>query len=135
MNDRKKKKIFIPLFIFFIIINVGCFSVKDWLDAKGIDHFVLIGANAILFLLAVMSIYLLIRSMNNPNPNVFVRSVSAAVFIKLIVIAAAVIIYLSAAGENKSFYAVLAAMGLYVIYTIIEVRGALRLNRKKDGDS
>ncbi|HXL58675.1 MAG TPA: hypothetical protein VN958_20575, partial [Chitinophagaceae bacterium] len=70
------------------------------------------------------------RSLRNTNPNVFVRSVMAATFIKLIVIAGAVIAYLMAAGENKSIYGVIAGIGLYFVYTFIEVKNTSRLNKE-----
>jgi hypothetical protein len=70
------------------------------------------------------------RSAQNANPNVFVRSVMAGTFIKLVVIAGAVTIYLMTAGENKSVYAVVAGIGLYFIYTFIEVKSTSRLNKE-----
>ena len=46
------------------------------------------------------------------------------------VIAIAVAIYLVASGEDRSVYAVIASMVLYIVYTIIDVRIASQLNRK-----
>jgi hypothetical protein len=54
----------------------------------------------------------------------------AGTFIKLAVIAIAVVAYLKLAGQNKSVFAVVAGIGLYFIYTFIEVKSASRLNRK-----
>jgi len=41
-----------------------------------------------------------------------------------------VTIYLITAGENKSVYGVVAAIGLYFVYTFIEVKSASRLNNQ-----
>jgi hypothetical protein len=52
-------------------------------------------------------------------------------FLKLFALAGAVIIYLLAAGPARSVNAVFIGMGLYIIYTWLEVRISLRLNPKK----
>jgi len=130
MPDRKRTNGIISLFILFIIVNSFCFLFKNWLDAKNIDHLVVIGANCILFVLSATVHYMHKKAAQNKNPYAFVRSVMAGTFIKLVVIAIAVIIYLKLAEENKSVYAVAAGIGLYFIYTFVEVRSAQRLNKK-----
>ena len=129
MDKLKLRKIFLPLLFLFIIINGSCFFLADWLDEKNINHLVLMGANVLLFFLAVLSIWMFARAVENPNPNVFVRTVMAATFIKLMVIAFATIIYFLLAKENKSLYAILVSMVLYILYTIIEIKGAFRINK------
>ena len=134
MNNKQLRKIFLPFLILFIIINSACFSLANWLDAKKIDHLVLMGANVLLLLLAAISVWMFARAIQNPNPNVFVRSVMAATFIKLMVIAFAIIIYFLIAKENKSVYAILVSMGLYILYTIIEIKGAFRINKTTNAE-
>ena len=130
MQHRKSNSGLISLFIFFIIVNSFCFLFKDWLDAKKIDHLVLIGANCILFILSATVYYLHKRAAQDKNAYAFVRSVMAGTLIKLIVIAIAVVAYLKLSEENKSVYAIVAGIGLYFIYTFIEVKSAARLNKK-----
>lgn len=134
MDNKKLRQIFLPLLILFIIINASCFSLANWLDGKKIDHLVLMGANVLLLLLAIISIWMFARALQNSNPNVFVRTVMATTFIKLMVIAFAVIIYFLVAKENKSVYAVIASMALYILYTIIEIKGAFRLNKTSNAE-
>jgi len=130
MANRKRVNPVAPMLVFFILVNSFCAFFKNWLDAKGIDHLVVISANCILFILSLVIFFMHKRSLRNTNPNVFVRSVMAATFIKLIVIAGAVIAYLMAAGENKSIYGVIAGIGLYFVYTFIEVKNTSRLNKE-----
>lgn len=130
MQHRKSNKGLISLFIFFIIVNSFCFLFKDWLDAKKIDHLVLIGANCILFILSATVYYLHKKAAQNKNPYAFVRSVMTGTLIKLIVIAIAVVAYLKLSEENKSVYAIVAGIGLYFIYTFIEVKSAAGLNKQ-----
>lgn len=130
MEKTKDRNAIVPLFIIFMVVNSFCLLFKNWLTSKGIDPLVLGAGNSILFFLSVIIYFMQKKSLQNPNPNVFVRSVMAGTFIKLVVIAGAVIIYLLSAGENKSNYAVLAAMGLYFVYTFIEVKTVSKLNKE-----
>lgn len=120
----------VPLFIVFMVVNGFCTVFKTWLGSKGIDPVVLGFANILLFLLSLLVLMLQRRALKNPNPNVFVRSVMAGTFIKLIVIAIAVTTYLLVAKENKNVYGIVGGMVLYFVYTIIEVRTATKLNRQ-----
>lgn len=130
MDKKAESKQVIPLFLFFMIINGFCTLSKTWLGSKGIDPVVLGFGNLILFILSLAVFALQRKAMQNPNPQAFVRSIMLGTFIKLMVIAIAVTVYLVVAGENKSIYAVIASMVLYIVYTVIDVRIASNLNRK-----
>src|SRR4051794_24255812 len=119
MVKRKRANVVAPMLIFFLLVNAFCLLFKNWLDAKGIDHAVVMSANCILFILSILIFLMHKRSVQSANPHVFVRSVMAGTFIKLIVIAGAVTVYLISAAENKSIYAILAAIGLYFVYTFL----------------
>lgn len=73
-----------------------------------------------------------VKATGNKNPHAFVRSVMGATVIKLFVIAGSVMLYLIIAGNQKNISSVFICMGLYVVYTIIEVRGAFNLNQGKN---
>ena len=103
-----------------------------WLDEKKIDHTVLIYGNLILFIITLIACYIYARSLATDNAHAFVRSVMMVSFIKLMAIAISVFIYLIAAGENRSVYAVVVAMLFYIIYTILEVGGAMKINRERN---
>ena len=120
-----------PLIIAFLLINGLLIPFHARLAAKGVDADVVIGANLLLFLFSLLNIYFQLRNINNPNPNAVIRGVMAGMFLKLFGLAAAALIYLFAAGEARSVYAVFMSMGLYIIYTWLEVRISLRLNPKK----
>ena len=130
MNKKAIRNLFRPVVIVFILINAVCLVFGNWLDARNIDHTVLIYANILLFIITLIACLIHVRSLANNNPHAFVRGVTLASFMKLILIAVSVFIYLIAAGEDRSIYAVITAMGLYIIYTIFEVGGAMKLNRE-----
>ncbi len=133
MVNKIFQKAFIPLFFLFIILNPAFLVLQSWLDAKNINHFVLMGANALLFILSALSILIYAKAIQNKNPQVFARAVMAAAFIKLLLLAFATIIYFLLAGQDKSVYAIIVSMGLYILYTIIEVKAAFRINKKGHG--
>jgi len=133
MRKKFQQKLMLRLFVLFMIITCLALIFGNWLDSKKIDHLVVIGANSLLFLLASVSLLMQVKALSNPNPNVFARSVMGGTFIKLFVIVIAVFIYLAVAKQNRSLYAVFAGMGLYILYTVGEVRAALELNKLKDG--
>ncbi len=133
--NKNTIQFFKPIIFLFVIITILAFIFSHWLDAHEVNHSVLLIANFILLALIFITGFLHIKAAETNNAHAFVRSITLSAFIKLIVIAVTVLIYLNSSGENKSIYAVGAAMLLYVIYTVLEVRGAMRLNRKKNAES
>ena len=121
-----------PMIIVFVIITAICLVFSHQLEKFDINHEILLGANIILFVLMIITSFLHIRASQNPNPYAFVRSITLGVFLKLIVIAAAVLIYFYKSGERINIYTIALAMAFYIVYTILEVAAAMRLNRKKN---
>jgi hypothetical protein len=132
MNKTELRNFFRPIVIVFIAINAISLGFSDWLDSKGINHLVLMWGNMILFLITLISCFIHIRALASSNPHAFVRGVMLASFIKLIAIAVSVLIYLVAAGKDKSVYAVAVAMLFYIVYTLFEVKGAMNINQKRN---
>ena len=122
-----------PLLILFIMLTSLLLAFQARLVSKKVNVDVVIIANILLFVVSIANIYFQMRSLRNPNlsPSAVIRGLMAGTFLKLMVLAAAVIIYLVAAGENRSINAVFVSMGLYIIYTWLEVKISLRLNPKK----
>lgn len=130
MTKHKLNTTYLPLIFIFVSVNALCVIFNDKLDEKNINHLVVQGANLLLFLLMFISAWLHYKAMHKNNPHAFIRSVLSATVIKMFVIAAATFIYLLAAGEERSVNAVLVGMGLYIIYTTVELRGIFRLNKE-----
>jgi hypothetical protein len=120
-----------PLLLLFVIVNALLLVFRNRLAAKGVDADVPIIGNLILFGVALLNVYFQIRNLQNPNPQAVIRGVMAGTFVKLFVLAAAVMIYLLAAGATRNVNGVFVSMGLYILYTWIEVKISLRLNPKK----
>ena len=127
---KKYGQLIQPLSILFLLANTLLIVFRPQLEAKKIDVDVAIIANILLMVISLLNIYFQIKNLKNPNPQAVIRGVMAGTFIKLMVVAAAVITYLVVAGKNRSANAVFIGMGLYVFYTWLEVKISLRLNQK-----
>ncbi len=121
-----------PLVLFFLITNAIFVVGEKQIIAWGMKQDVLIIANILLFVFSLIGLLLQLNASRSSNPNAIVRAVMAGMGLKLIGFAAALLIYLSMVGKGKSVYSIYAALGLYVIYTWIEVRLFLRQNPKKN---
>ncbi|MEN9685578.1 MAG: hypothetical protein RLZZ28_1364 [Bacteroidota bacterium] len=120
-----------PFWWLFAIVGAILLLMEQKLTTYHIDAMVVFSANFFLCLVSIGNILFQEKNLSNPNPNAVIRGVMAATFIKLFVLAAAALIYLFAAGENRSVNAVFLGMGLYIAYTWLEVRVSLKMNPKK----
>ncbi len=130
MTKLKLSNTYLPLVFIFVAVNALCVIFNNKLDEWGVNHLVVQGANLLLFLLMFTSAYLHFKALYKPNPHAFLRSVLTATVLKLFVIAGAAVIYLLAAGEKKSVYAIIAGLLLYIVYTTVELRGIFKLNKQ-----
>ena len=127
-----QRKLLAPLIIVFVAFNAGCLSAGSLLAKWGIDNSILIIANSLFFALAIITFFIQWKAMQNSNPNVFVRSVMAGMMIKMLVCVIAVIIYRFAMKDSFSEKSVIAAICIYFVYLVIEVRLLTKLTRRKN---
>ncbi len=132
MVSNQIRKIYFPLFLIFFFTGAFCLIFRDFLKHIQVDYLVVSGANTLLFILVIISMLRYQQALQNPNPNVFIRSVMGMTILKLMIIAGAVFIYLELAGANKSLPAVICGMLLYLVYTFAEVRNAFWMNKHTD---
>jgi hypothetical protein len=122
-----------PLLIMFLLLTGILLAFQNKLKNKNVNIDVVLIANILLFGVGMVNLWFQLKSLRNPNlsSGAVIRGLMAGTFLKLFVLAAAAMIYLVAAGEGRSVNAIFVAMGLYILYTWIEVRISLRLNPKK----
>lgn len=125
------RKIFFPLLLLFILLNGFFLAGKSLLDKYSIDQNVLIGGNLILFAVTALSFYVSQRSLSSKNPNASVRSLYGSFMIKFFVIAIAAFAYIMAVKKNVNKPALLICMGLYIVYTFVEVSSLQKLLKQK----
>jgi len=120
-----------PMILVFIVLNGFFIAGKNMLARWGVDQSVVIVGNLVLFLVSLVSFLLSRRSLKADNPNVFVRTMYSNFMIKLFACVAAAFIYFTSAKPNINKPGLFICMGLYVVYTVIEVSSLTKLLRKK----
>ncbi|MBL0146609.1 MAG: hypothetical protein IPP48_13590 [Chitinophagaceae bacterium] len=130
MNSQKK--VILPIVLLFVFVNAFLLTSSSFITKWGADKDVLIVANIICFVINLLAFLLQSKSLQNANPNAFVRAVMGGVMLKMLVCIFAVFIYVMSAKEvNKP--AVIISMALYILYMAIEIAAILKLNKQKNG--
>ena len=129
---KAKRNLLLPLLLVFIICNGFFISAKTLLAKWGIDNGVLIIANSLFLLLALITFFVQQKALQNKNPNVFVRSVMAGMMIKMFSCIIAIFVYWFLMKDKFSKASVGAAMLVYLIYLVVEVKMITKLNRQKN---
>ena len=131
---KKKFKSFTPVVVFFIAGNAFLISGKKLLMRWGIDQDVMLIGNLLLFLITLLSFALGLQGLKNPNPHAFVRSVYSSMIIKLFLCIIAVFIYVSLYRNTYNKPALFSCMGLYLVYTFMEVSVLMKLLKGKTNE-
>ena len=128
---KNKLKGFMPVILVFIVLNGFFISGKNMLQRWNVDQDVVIIGNTLLFLITLLSYLLALRGLNHSNPHVFFRSVYVSVMLKLFVCIIAAFVYISMYKNNLNKPALFTCMGLYLVYTFLEVSVLMKLLKQK----
>lgn len=128
---KNKLKGFLPVTIFFIALNGFFISGKNMLSRWGVDQEVVFYGNLLLFLITLFSWLLAQRGLKDPNPHAFIRSVYMSVMLKLFVCMIVAFIYISINKSNLNKPGLFTCMGLYLVYTFLEVSLLMKILKQK----
>jgi hypothetical protein len=123
-----------PLFsiiIFFIVLNAFFLTGKNFLENHGFDQSVLIVGNLIVFAATLLSFLFAKQGLKSANPQAFVRSVYLSIMVKLFVCIIAALIYIFMFRKDLNKPGLFTCMGLYLVYTLIEVSILTKLLKEK----
>lgn len=120
-----------PLLILFVLLSGFFVAGKALLEQWGFDREVLIMGNLLLFVVTLVSYLISYRGLQASNPNAFVRSMYGSFMIKFFVIAITAFIYIQVTGKAVNKPALFACMGLYLVYTFLEVSVLTKLLKQK----
>jgi hypothetical protein len=120
-----------PVMLLFVVLNALFIAGKSMLVRWGVDQNVLIIGNGILFVITLISYSLAQRGLASTNTHAFVRAVYGSVMIKLFLCLIAAFIYISTNKSNLNKPALFACMGLYLVYTFMEVSALMKMLREK----
>ena len=121
----------LPVILLFIVINALAIGLRARWQAWDVDQDVLIIGNLFLFLVTLVSFFISKRGLRHQNPHVFTRSVMGSIMAKMFLCIIAAFIYISAYKKELNKPALFACMGLYLVYTFLEVAALTRLLRTK----
>lgn len=129
--NQNMLKLLRPMILVFILLSGFFIAGKLWLEKKGIDQEVLIIGNLVLFAVSILTFWLTWRSLKSDNTHVFVRALYTGFIVKFFAIALAAFIYILLAEQNLNKPALFCMMGLYIVYSAIEVNTLLRILKQK----
>ncbi|MEO7523798.1 MAG: hypothetical protein ABIT58_06870 [Ferruginibacter sp.] len=128
---RSSVRYLIPLFMVFLVFLLVPVVLSDNLKRNNIDKNVLLWANGLFFLISIISFFIQKRGMENKNPNVFIRSVTGGMMIKMLFCMIAVIGYVYYSGPAFNKRAVFISLFLYLVYLSTEVMIVMKMNKKQ----
>lgn len=114
-------KSMLPLVFIFLTVGALILVFRNFLQAHGCDWQVLSGGNVIIYLVTAVSMHFLNKGMNADRTQVFLRNAYSGFLVKLFTCAAAAFTYILVAGKNINKPALFASMGLYLVYTFVEL--------------
>lgn len=111
------KKFLAAILIAFVVLSIVFFLMKTYMPAFRFS--VLMTGNTIMAALSLGS-YLLIMGQMDSKPSAFVRGVTSASFLKLMVCMIGLLAYVLINKPDIHKPTVFALFGIYIIYTAIE---------------
>jgi hypothetical protein len=115
----------------FLILNSGFLAMMKKLGDWGFDYSVLVFGNLIVFGISFLSYWMGVRGLTTKNPHAFFRWVYGSIMIKLFLLSAVAFAYIMVTKKDVNKQGLFFCMGLYVVYTFIEVSGLMKVNKQK----
>ena len=126
--NREALKYFRPAILIFILLTALFISGKNLLIKKGFDQDVLIIGNLFLFVITAVSFLLMSNGLKTKNTPAFLRGVYGGIMLKLFSIIIVSFIYIMTYKKNVNKSALFLCMGLYIVYTFVEVKALMKLS-------
>ncbi len=117
--------------IIFLILSMIIFVLGNRMAWPGVDLFVLLAGNIVLFGATLLSFFLYKKALANNNAQAFLRYIYGGMFLKMIICIAAALVYIFIARNTVNKYALLGCFGLYIIYTFIEVKILMQMSKQQ----
>ena len=127
----KNTKAYFPIIFLFLILGALILMAKTFLESRGFDREFLMWANLFLFLLSIGGFLLQRKGLESPNPQAFVRGVYASLLFKMFLVIVVVFVYVFLFRNKINKPGLFTAMGLYIVYTVVEVTALMKVARKK----
>lgn len=130
MNKQSFRNFF-PAIMIFLILNSGLLIMMNRLEDWGFDYTVLVFGNLMIFGISFLSYWMAVKGLTTKNNHAFFRWVYGSIMIKLFLLAGVAFIYIVMNKKEVNKPSLFFCMGLYIIYTFIEVSALMRVNKQK----
>ena len=130
MNKQSIRNFF-PAILIFLILNSGFIAMMKRLEEWGFDYSVLVFGNLLIFGISFLSYWMAVKGLTTKNNHAFFRWVYGSIMVKLFLLAGVAFIYIVMNKEAVNKPALFFCMGLYIIYTFIEVSALMKVNKQK----
>ena len=131
---RNKFRDFAPIALLFVILNGLFIGLRASLLNWNIDQDVLVIGNLFLFIITFFSFLIAKKGLQHQNTHVFMRSVMGSIMIKMFLAIIAAFIYIAIYKKGLNKPALFICMGLYLVYTFLEVSVLTRILRRKPNE-
>jgi hypothetical protein len=125
-------KAFLSLVYFFLLVSILIFALQYFMPEAPVNYRVLQIANLLLFVVGSISVRMTLKALTDKNTQVFLRMIYGSFLMKFFVFAIAAFIYISMFKKDVNKPALFGSLALYILYTVIEVRSALKQSKKKN---
>jgi hypothetical protein len=130
--NRQILRQFRPAIFVFIFLNAGFFTLQGSLEKWGFDQEVLVYGNLLLFVISTVTFFMGAKGMLSKNNHAFFRLVYGSFMVKLFLLAGAAFAYIMYMKKDVNKPALFFCLGLYVVYTVIEVSALMKMGKKKN---
>ena len=130
MNKQSFRNFF-PAIMIFLVLNSGLLIMMNRLEDWGFDYTVLVFGNLMIFGISFLSYWMAVKGLTTKNNHAFFRWVYGSIMTKLFLLAGAAFIYIVLNKKEVNKPSLFFCMGLYIIYTFIEVSALMRVNKQK----
>lgn len=119
------------MILVYALLTAFFLIAKNILIDAGIEQGVVIIGNTILFLIGMLTVSRAMKAINDPNPHVFVRVFYSGFIIRLFACGIAAFVYIYMSNGKVSKASLFVCLGIYVLYSVIEVSSLQKLLRQK----
>ena len=129
---KQTYRVLLSILFIFIGVLIILIVFRSFLYSHHIDDKFLFGANCLLFTISMTSYAVQRKALLSTNPQAFFRGVYMSMIIKLFVCMITFTIYILNLKGEINQPALFISMGLYVLYTAVEVTGLMKAARKNN---
>lgn len=133
-NTSSFLKSFSSIFVLFLLVLIIPLlnPIHAFLEMHHVDVRVVIGGNIILLIATAASFYFYSKSLQENRAQALLRNIYAGMYIKLGLCMVSAFMYILIAGKQVNKWGIFIVLGLYLIYTILEISILFNKGKQKN---